>query len=174
MQLQLHFQFTLKILYNLPNSRYTMYRAQPFLKQVSKLSSRRSILSISQPSSYTPKTLFLTRASSTTGSNSSFDDYDSIMRTKSCNATSSNYSSSSVDIDNSLSTSASTSDDDISYASSSDKICTSQVSYCPTTIDTHETASPKEDYDRYELHHRPCEKTQVSYYDTSWGLGLGW
>ena len=147
-------------------SSYTMYRSQPFLKQVSRLSSR----SITQStSSSTPKkTLFLTRASSTTGSNDY--DYDSIMRTKSCNATSSNYSSSSVDIDNSLSTSASTSKDDISY----DKICTSQVSYCPNTIDTHETAESKEDYDRYELHHRPCEKTQVSYYDTSWGLGLGW
>ena len=151
------------------------YRAQPFLKQVSRLSSRPSILPITHPSS-TPKTLFLTRASSsTTGSNSSFDDYDSIMRTKSCNlTTSSTLSSSPVDIDNSLSTSASTSDGDISYTSSSDKICTSQVSYCPTTIDTHETAESKEDYDRYELHHRPCEKTQVSYYDTSWGLGLGW
>jgi len=151
-----------------------MYRSQPFIKQISRLSSRKSILSITRPSSTTtPRTLFLTRASSsTTGSNSSFDDYDSIMRTKSCNATSSNYSSSS-DIDNSLSTSASTSDDDISYASS-DKICTSQISYCPNTIDTHETATSKEDYDRYELHHRPCEKTQVSYYDTSWGLGLGW
>ena len=152
-----------------------MYRVQPFLKQVSRLSSRSSILSVTQPSKSTPKkTLFLIRASSTTG-NSSFDDYDSIMRTKSCNAaaTSSNYSSSSVDIDNALSTSASTLDDDISYASS-EKICTSQVSYCPNTIDTHETAAEsKEDYDRYELHHRPCDKTQVSY-DTSWGLGLGW
>ena len=155
-----------------------MYRVQPFLKQVSRLSSRSSILSVTQPSKSTPKkTLFLIRASSTTG-NSSFDDYDSIMRTKSCNAaaTSSNYSSSSVDIDNSLSTPASTSDDGISYASSSNKICTSQISYCPNTIDTHdhETARSKEDYDRYELHHRPCDKTQVSYYDTSWGLGLGW
>ena len=144
-----------------------MYRAQPFLKQISRLSSRPLILA-TQPSC-NPR-LFLTRASSTTGSNDY--DYDSIMRTKSCNATSSNFTSPS-DIDNSLSTSASTSDDDISYASS-DKICTSQISYCPNTIDTHETATSKEDYDRYELHHRPCEKTQVSYYDTSWGLGLGW
>eukprot|EP01083_Nonionella_stella_P214475 772797_1 len=109
-----------------------MYRVQPFLKQIPKLSSRPSFLSIPQSSLSTPKTLFLTRASSTT-SNSSFDDYDSIMRTKSCNATSSNFSSSSiVDIDNSLSTSA-TLGDDISYASSS-------VSYCPNTIDTHETS----------------------------------
>lgn len=159
---------------------------QPFLKQstrfstpqISSLSCRGRTTQSTSPSSIKKiSSLIITRSSST--ASSSFDDYDQIMRTTTQSASSSSFSSSAGGNNSSPSTasttpyattyhsSSSTSSDDDDIAPSSK----TQAYY--QSIDDHEP-TVHEDYDTYELHHPPCEKTKESYYDASFGLGLGW
>lgn len=159
---------------------------QPFLKQstrfstpqISSVSFRGGTTQSTSPSSIKKiSSLIITRSSST--ASSSFDDYDQIMRTTTQSASSSSFSSaggnnsfpstasSTTPYATTYHSSSSTSSDDDDIAPSSK----TQAYY--QSIDDHEP-TVHEDYDTYELHHPPCEKTKESYYDASFGLGLGW
>lgn len=144
-----------------------MLRSTQFiLKQSTKLSRPMAVASREPSLKNVP--LLLTRTSSTT-SNASSSDYFSTSAgdggdsspTSSFSTSFSTYPSMSSDIS-----------DAIAQEVPSDIVAAQHgSSNCYRSVDE---PTGCEDYDRYELHHPPCERTQVSYYDTSWGLGLGW
>lgn len=160
---------------------------QPFLKQstrfsaphISSVSFRGGTTQSTSPSSITRKisSLIITRSSS--AASSSFDDYDQIMRTTTQSASSSSFSSSAGGNNSFPSTASSTTPYATTYHSSSstssddDDIAPSSKTQAYYQSIDHEP-TVHEDYDTYELHHPPCEKTKESYYDASFGLGLGW
>lgn len=125
----------------------------------------------------------LTRAASSSSATTNPLSYDQIMSSGSVSSTSDEMSSSIISSTPYSTFSSSLSEADLLPPPSSSTEPTTQqqqaVQHCYENSDDEYLTPPMstshylEDYDRYELHHPPCEKVKVSY-DTSWGLGLGW
>lgn len=134
---------------------------QSFLKQATKLSGSCPLSASCAPSSNNAS-LLLARSSSTT-SNSASSDYDQIMH-----RSISNFSSAAGgDSSSPFSTSAATAQVPLGLGVGVAQNATK--SNCYRSV--HEPTGC-EDYDTYELHHPPCERTQVPpYYDDSFDSG---